>query len=474
MANKIKEYKGHHTMKSAVPRPFVDDEAELDNYLEKNRYGGEGNHYRKEPALPNPNRTRFTKFEENMDQDRKIVKITLKSTGESFYGDRKSSESFKGLFKNDWMSKVKQGLSSPLYTAVKQNPNMDNWDYQVLKDKISKDEAIKLKAKLVQKDPNNLNVLVSRTGDYGQQQTIKLKKSETVRNPKTGEVFVKGAEIAKNPELEKKVDRDTKLTIPNKGTYFLVKGNVKRIDENMEEGDLDLGHQDNEPHMIKADLYRIGKYALGLYKMVDQFDGKGEVDFPSWWQAKITKSKDYLIGAKHYLDFELKNPQIDASMDEVTYNVTDEDDIPDDLKPNDQVNIQKENKMKKSDLLEDYMSSRKDTNLNEQMKTHQKEAKRSILTESVARKMNDLFEMGRTNEEIVLDYANKGVQVPESLVEKFRKQYAKMKEMKLEYEMNEKAFKNEASDIVNNPDEQVVNSEEKTLSSGIYESKKNK
>jgi len=49
-----------------------------------------------------------------------------------------------------------------------------------------------------------------------------------------------------------------------------------------------------------------------------------------------------------------------------------------------------------------------------------------------------------------------------------------MKEMKLEYEMNEKAFKNEASDIVNNPDEQVVNSEEKTLSSGIYESKKTK
>ena len=27
------------------PRPFVDDEAELNNYLEKNRYGGEGNHF---------------------------------------------------------------------------------------------------------------------------------------------------------------------------------------------------------------------------------------------------------------------------------------------------------------------------------------------------------------------------------------------------------------------------------------------
>ena len=40
--------------------------------------------------------------------------------------------------------------------------------------------------------------------------------------------------------------------------------------------------------------------------------------------------------------------------------------------------------------------------------------------------------------------------------------------MKLEYEMNEKAFKNEASDIVNNPDETIDNSENKSLSSGIY------
>ena len=291
------------------PRPFVDDEAELDNYLEKNRYGGEGNHYRKEPALPNPNRTRFTKFEEKMKED------------------------------------------------------------------------------------------------------------------------------------------------------------------------LDLGHEDNEPHMIKADLYRIGKYALGLYKMVDQFDGKGEVDFPSWWQAKITKSKDYLIGAKHYLDFELKKSQIDASMNEMEggmVSTDDEDKAAKLAKKGVNVKLTTENKMKKSDLLKDYMSSRKDTNLNEQMETYQKEAKRGLLMESAMKKFFELFEMGRTDEEIVLDYANKGVQVPEQFVSKARSQYENLKKMKLELDMSEKEFKNSAKDIVNNPDEQVVNSEEKTLSSGIYESKKTK
>jgi len=79
--------------------------------------------------------------------------------------------------------------------------------------------------------------------------------------------------------------------------------------------DLDLGHQDNEPHMLKADLYRIGKYAMELYQMVDGFEGQGEVDFPHWWQSKIIKSKDALVGAKHYLDFEIKEPQIDAMVD---------------------------------------------------------------------------------------------------------------------------------------------------------------
>ena len=49
--------------------------------------------------------------------------------------------------------------------------------------------------------------------------------------------------------------------------------------------------------------------------MMDDFEGKGEVDLPHWWQSKIVKSKDALVGAKHYLDFEIKEPQIDAVVD---------------------------------------------------------------------------------------------------------------------------------------------------------------
>ena len=78
--------------------------------------------------------------------------------------------------------------------------------------------------------------------------------------------------------------------------------------------DMDLGHEDNEPHMLKGDLYRIGKYAMELYQMVDGFEGKGEVDFPAWWQSKITTSMNNMVSAKHYLDFETKEPSIDSML----------------------------------------------------------------------------------------------------------------------------------------------------------------
>lgn len=285
MANKLKEYSGHHTMKKASPRPFVDDEAELNNYLEKNRYGGEGNHYNKDRAMPNPNRTRFTKFQENLKNSKRNLSL-----------DDKAKLYFMGMMK------------AGLIDALPENP----------------------KAAFVQA-------------------------------------------------------------------------------------------------MMDSELASI----LG-----DEEDPRN-------------------IG-------------------EVEYNVSDPNDVPNNLEPEDKVNIQKENKMKKSDLLKDYMSSRKGTNLNEQMITHRKEAKRSILMEGAMKKFFELFEIGRTDEEIVLDYANKGVQVPEQFVSKARSQYEGLKKMKLELDMSEKEFKNSAKDIVNNPDEQVVNSEEKTLSSGIYESKKTK
>ena len=68
--------------------------------------------------------------------------------------------------------------------------------------------------------------------------------------------------------------------------------------------DLDIGHVDDEPHYIKSQLYHIANYAAELYKMVCNLDSGQEIDFPAWWQSKITNAATLLDGAKHYLEFE--------------------------------------------------------------------------------------------------------------------------------------------------------------------------
>lgn len=87
-----------------------------------------------------------------------------------------------------------------------------------------------------------------------------------------------------------------------------------RQERSLEE-DLDVGHQDDEPNMLKSDLYRIVKYGMELYQMMDKYDNMpGEVDFPHWWQSKVTKAKDMIASAHHYLEGEEQVAQIDAMM----------------------------------------------------------------------------------------------------------------------------------------------------------------
>ena len=87
-------------------------------------------------------------------------------------------------------------------------------------------------------------------------------------------------------------------------------------EENVEEGhggdDLDVGHQDDEPGMLKSTSYEIATYAAKLYKKLAKYDQvDGEVDFPNWWQSKLILAKDYVSKAYHYLDSEEKQPIID-------------------------------------------------------------------------------------------------------------------------------------------------------------------
>jgi hypothetical protein len=89
--------------------------------------------------------------------------------------------------------------------------------------------------------------------------------------------------------------------------YAIATAKAKKIAE-----DLDIGHEDDEPGMLKNELMRAAKMAVMLYKKVDAYGKQAEeVDFPQWWQSKIIKAKDYLQGAFDYLDGEEMVSQAD-------------------------------------------------------------------------------------------------------------------------------------------------------------------
>jgi len=83
-------------------------------------------------------------------------------------------------------------------------------------------------------------------------------------------------------------------------------------DDSINNEDTDVGHQDDEPSMLKSSAMETAEYAAKLYKKLNKYDQHdGEVDFPHWWQKKLVLAREYISAAYHYLDSEEKQPAID-------------------------------------------------------------------------------------------------------------------------------------------------------------------
>ena len=77
-------------------------------------------------------------------------------------------------------------------------------------------------------------------------------------------------------------------------------------DELVGSEDTDVGHEDDEPGMLRADLSVIERSAEELGEMMAEFEESGkEIDFPHWWQAKIVNAKSDITAAAEYLKSKL-------------------------------------------------------------------------------------------------------------------------------------------------------------------------
>ena len=149
---------------------------------------------------------------------------------------------------------------------------------------------------------------------YGRATNIAKKTAENMNKNKVREMIKKTLMSPVDEKFSKEFDTDPALkggqkSLPDELQKSIIKKATKE--------DIDLGHQDDEPDMLKASVYRIAKYAASLYKMLDKYDQMDqEVDFPDWWQEKIHLAADYMDKAKHYLEFEDKQPALDAMIQE--------------------------------------------------------------------------------------------------------------------------------------------------------------
>jgi hypothetical protein len=215
--------------------------------------------------------------------------------------------------------------------------------------KLSKSELEK-REDIIMKMKGNKRDLVKKYGKdaeavmYGRATNMAKKKTENMRDPKITELI---KDALKNPK-KADLNKDGKLSDyeetrgkaiekamakedlesgqygdPKVGNYDITSQNDNEASDiealaaaGLEE-DIDIGHEDNEPGMLQGDLYEIGKASMEIYAMLDDMEGEGEVDLPSWWQSKVYKAKEAIVGAAEYLDFELKEPAIDAVVDKV-------------------------------------------------------------------------------------------------------------------------------------------------------------
>jgi len=149
------------------------------------------------------------------------------------------------------------------------------------------------------------NIVKNKTNEMDESKLKEMIK-DSLKNPKKADLNKDGKlsdyEKKRGAAIEKSMKKSKSKQVGERAGF-----DMRGIDE-----DIDVGHQDKEPHMLKKNLYKIGKYAMDLYRMVDEYEyGYGEVDFPHWWQSKIIKSEAMMTSAKHYLEFELNEPLID-------------------------------------------------------------------------------------------------------------------------------------------------------------------
>jgi hypothetical protein len=302
---------------------------------------------------------------------------------------------------------------------LNEEPNLEIHDLLITMDKTKagpeyKKALMALIAMAEKKSGKTINTKAEALSalDYTTPETFKKKQSMDEITPKN----MKKPNTTTETTYAGKTAVDDMIKDP---AYGALKGDAKiQLTKDLQQGKTATleNEIDDEGRMAKSEMYKMKRYVDKLSAMLD--DG---AQLPAWVQSKLTKASDYMSSVFHYLEYEALRGQ---------------------------------------DNLMEHVDKYK---------------KRAVLMEGAMKKFFEMFDMGKTDEEIIQDYAHKGTQVPETFVGKARKQYESLKKMKLELEISEKEYKNSATKIVNNPATGEMDGsttmETKQLTSGLFNEK---
>ena len=453
------------------PRPFADDEEELENYLFKNVYGGEGGHFTYEPAFHgrghgrgdvNYNRTKLTPYLEIKNYIKKYLKE--QATPAELASDQRKTNALQKQISQIQIDRAKKNKSRQAMTTAQQTASArkpeDQINQQISKAKKEKSRAQNEENK-IKNEIEDLNKLELGVEITQEQKTARLKELEerlntAIQQKEAANEQIKAGikqkdaildqinqinaaasqqasaaqdaidqledaqdDIGKDqPMQEIKADDYGSATLTTQGQYksrFTKTGKPPGIMDEMNTcpkcGKMghDASHHkhDHEGKMAKSQLYKIHQYAERLLHMLPD-----DAQLPAWVQSKFTNAAHSIGAAFHYLDYEVMSHH---------------------------------------------------DNLMENMDSYKREA----LMEGTMKKFFKMFDEGKTNEEVLRHYAGKGVTIPETFLSKARKQYENLKKQKLEIEFSEQ----EAKDFKPAPRLQGPAEESKKLSSRLYKEK---
>ena len=513
----VKEYSGHHTMKNASPRPFSDDVEELENYMYKSIYGGDGGHYKNYVKTGNYNSLNKQGMFELKKYIKKLIKeqaygsATLTTQGSPRTGTVVPTDEYPfsarpkrtatGMYENE----------GELADLKDQLANL----YQEMEEEIIKaGEHIKGGGPVTDYYADPIEKL---------EKEIRALEGDSIEGgPSYDEVYLKSKLVGMTDAYEYDPDRGI-VIFPDLGSLQYRSRSTQEITFTKHKGEIHFVHAfgyEATYYKLKEvfpELPPMGRSSYSGFFNVHSDRGTIPVDLDTAKAMIDAMKKGRDAEAKSQSDFYTRQPGTGGTgIDEIN-----EQEGPDPAQKafesglkrlqkgviqfqlrfiekqkskamaqsatsaaeagqgfEDQIQALKDQisaidnpeKEQSEGLLESYINSRKDTNLMTCIDTY----KQTILLEGTMKKFFEMFDGGKTNEEVFKHYAKRGITIPEQFLAKARKQYEGLKKAKLEIEFAEQEAKDIITPPVKVPDIVTFNmgDDKKKLASSIYQEKK--